>query len=180
MSNKRTQPEAFFDSVVDNAIDFLRQSLDELENKPKYSVIHFCASIELFLKARLMLEHWSLISEEPQRANITKFRTGNFRSVGIDETIARIQNIANIRIPHEAYVSFSELREHRNKMVHFFHPDYVEREASSSLNVKREKRLYPAICTVHTASCVKFDLTRSYGELSPLRTSPLSRKHIAL
>jgi hypothetical protein len=126
MSNNRTQPEDFFDSVVDNAIDFLRQALDELETKPKYSVIHFCASIELFLKARLMLEHWSLISEEPQKANVTKFQTGNFRSVGIDETIIRIQNIANIRIPREAQLSFSELREHRNKMVHFFHPDYVD------------------------------------------------------
>lgn len=126
MSNNRTQPEDFFDSVVDNAIDFLRQALDELETKPKYSIIHFCASIELFLKARLMLEHWSLISEEPQKANIIKFRTGNFRSVGIDETIIRIQNIANIRIPREAQLSFSELREHRNKMVHFFHPDYVD------------------------------------------------------
>jgi hypothetical protein len=67
ISDNRTQPEDFFDSVVDNAIDFLRQALDELETKPKYSVIHFCASIELFLKARLMLEHWSLISEEPQK-----------------------------------------------------------------------------------------------------------------
>ena len=119
------QTEAMFQQVVDNAVDFLEHSLAELEEAPKYSVIHFCSAIELFLKAKLMLEHWSLIDEEPKRANLSKFRAGIFKSVSIDETIERLENIANVRIQKEGQRSFSHIREHRNKMVHFFHPDYA-------------------------------------------------------
>src|SRR5713226_3157429 len=90
MTKKRPQSEQMFDSLVANAIDFLRHSIDELEKKPKYSVIHFCAAIEIFLKAKLMREHWSLIDEEPQKANITRFLNGDFKSVGIDATINRL------------------------------------------------------------------------------------------
>jgi hypothetical protein len=59
--------KAMFNSVVENALDFLKQSILELKKSPKYSVIHFCAAIELFLKARLMLEHWTLIVGAPER-----------------------------------------------------------------------------------------------------------------
>ncbi len=123
-SETRTSDQ-MFDSVVANAIDFLTHSVDELETKPKYSVINFCAAIELFLKAKLMLEHWSLVTEEPNKANTSQFQAGDFKSVGIDETLRRLQNISNVRIPREAHRIFSQLREHRSKMVHFFHPDYV-------------------------------------------------------
>lgn len=123
MTNKRRD---MFGPVADNAIDFLAHSLGELEKAPKYSVIHFCSAIELFLKAKLMLEHWSLIDQEPKSANLSKFLAGIFRSVSIDETIDRLESIANIRISKEAQRSFSEIRTHRNKMVHFFHEDYAE------------------------------------------------------
>ena len=56
-----SQPNELFVSLVRNAIDFLKKSVDELEGSPKYSVIHFCSAIELFLKARLLVEHWTLI-----------------------------------------------------------------------------------------------------------------------
>ena len=42
---KRKQTSAstsLFDSLVQNAIDFLRQSASDLKQRPKYSVIHFC------------------------------------------------------------------------------------------------------------------------------------------
>lgn len=32
--------------------------MKELENQPKYAVIDFCTALELFLKARLLKEHW--------------------------------------------------------------------------------------------------------------------------
>ncbi|MBN1293095.1 MAG: hypothetical protein JXB48_14745, partial [Candidatus Latescibacteria bacterium] len=47
--------------LIENAFDFFERSLDEFEDNPKYSVIHFYAAVELFLKARLMAEHWSLV-----------------------------------------------------------------------------------------------------------------------
>ena len=132
MSSEQRQLE-LFGSLVTNAIDFLTHSLDELATGPKYSVIHFCAAIELFLKAKLLLEHWSLVIEEPNKANISRFQAGDFRSVGIGETVRRLENISNVRIPKEAQRSFYELREHRNKMVHFFHPDYVNEPAEQTI-----------------------------------------------
>ena len=43
--------------LVENAMDFLHRSIDEFSEHPKFSVIHFHAAVELFLKARLMAEH---------------------------------------------------------------------------------------------------------------------------
>jgi hypothetical protein len=121
-----TEANKMFEAVADNAVDFLAQSLRELEKAPKYSVIHFCAAVELFLKARLMLEHWALIDEDPKSANRAQFLSGVSKSVAMEGTIERLQNIATIRIAAEAQRSFAEVRKHRNKMVHFFHPEYAE------------------------------------------------------
>ena len=47
-----------FNSLAKNAFDFLKQAIEEFDKSPKYSVIHFCAAVEMILKARLMTEHW--------------------------------------------------------------------------------------------------------------------------
>ena len=53
--------EEIFDSVVRNAIDFITTAIIELKEKPKYSVINFYTALELFFKARVLKEHWTLI-----------------------------------------------------------------------------------------------------------------------
>ena len=45
-----------FDSLTRNAFDFLERGIAEFDKTPKYSVIHFCAAVEMLLKARLMKE----------------------------------------------------------------------------------------------------------------------------
>lgn len=116
-----------FNSLVSNAIDFLKHSVDELERSPKYSVISFCSAIEIFLKARLLLEHWTLVVEDAGKANIDQFQSGESKTVGMEETISRLQNTAKVAIPQEALDSFDQLRRHRNKLVHFFHSAYVSK-----------------------------------------------------
>ena len=120
-----TTSQQLFDSLTKNAIDFLNQSIADLETNPKYSVINFCASVELFLKARLMLEHWTLIYDEPKEANKTKFLDGDFKSVSINVAIQRLKKISHVYISKNAETSFDQLREHRNKLIHFFHSDYI-------------------------------------------------------
>ena len=122
-----------FDSVVRNAIDFLKKSIDEIEDSPKYSVINFCSAIELFLKARLLTEHWSLIVAKPESANLSRFRAGDFVSVSAEEAIQRLRNIADIVISREEESAFKEVRDHRNKLVHFFHPKYVDSRSAPTL-----------------------------------------------
>lgn len=121
-----TPPQNLFNSLTNNAIDFLQQSIEELKSNPKYSVINFYASIELFLKARLLLEHWALIFDDPKKANFTKFHSGDFKSVNFSQSIMRLENIAKVNIGSLAFNSFDSIREHRNRLIHFFHPEYTK------------------------------------------------------
>lgn len=112
-----------FESLARNAFDFLERGIGEFDDAPKYSVIHFCAAVEMLLKARLMKEHWSLIVSKPEQANLAKFTAGDFVSVTMDEARARIRDIAGEDIADDAFNSFRTLANHRNKMIHFFHAD---------------------------------------------------------
>lgn len=138
-SRKVRTSEEFFDSLVENAIDFLKRSVSEIKKSPKYSVIDFCAALEIFLKARLMVEHWSIIVLRPEIANLSTFKNGDFQSVSMDEAIRRLENICNESISKEAKDSFEAVRKHRNKLVHFFHPDYIKASKKTIEKIVAEK-----------------------------------------
>jgi hypothetical protein len=112
--------DQIFDSLIRNALDFLDQAIRDFDRAPKYSVIHFCAAVEMLLKARLMREHWSLVVSKKENANLHKFIRGDFISVTLDESRSRLHDIVGQVISDEAFKSFSDLSKHRNKMIHFF------------------------------------------------------------
>lgn len=111
------------DDLVENAVDFLRQSISDLTLKPKYSVIHFYAAVELFVKARLMAEHWSLVvsPKTDTNTNWKKFSSGDFISVTLSEAEKRLKNVVGSPLPLDHCKSFSGVAQHRNRIVHFFH-----------------------------------------------------------
>lgn len=113
--------DEIFDSLARNAFDFLERGIEEFDKAPKYSVIHFCAAVEMLLKARLMKEHWALIVSRPEQANLAKFIAGDFISVTLEDARSRIRDVAGEDIGDAAYATFRALANHRNKMVHFFH-----------------------------------------------------------
>src|SRR5258706_1709833 len=117
---------ALFKSVIDNAFDFLNRSISELETQPKYSIINFWTSIELFFKGRLLEEHWSLVFETVSIADPEALKTGGFRSTKLDETLSRLKSITALRINKDAENTFTNLRNRRNQGVHFFHAVYVK------------------------------------------------------
>ena len=127
MTRKRDpiSQKLIFQSVVQNAIDFFQKSIAELRKNPKYSVINFCSAIELFLKARLMLEHWSLIITKPEQANFQKFMIGDFQAVSMDGALERLENVGGQAINKDERKCFDQIREHRNKLVHFYHSKYI-------------------------------------------------------
>ena len=114
-----------FDSVVLNAIDFLKTSLDELETRPKYSIINFYSAVELFFKARLFKEHWSLVVTKPEKANLTSFEKGDFKSVSLLEANQRLISICSDGVGKTELDNFNSLREHRNMLVHFYNEIYA-------------------------------------------------------
>lgn len=117
-----------FNCLVDNALNFLDQSIIELENKPKFSVIHFHAAIELFLKARLMAEHWSLVISSKKEADWIAFKKGDFVSVSLEESVRKLDKIVQSSINVKALDIFRKITSHRNQMVHFYHASETTEE----------------------------------------------------
>ena len=59
-ATKKTETASDFENLVRNGIDFLEKAMLQLENEPKYSVINFYTAVEIFLKAPLVHDHWTL------------------------------------------------------------------------------------------------------------------------
>lgn len=111
--------EQMLKRLVENGLDFLKKAADDIEKHPKYSIIHFYTALELFLKARLMKEHWSLVViKEPHLGN---FMSGDFQSVSLDSARDRLEKVLDSGLSKQEYEEFNAIRKHRNKMVHFFH-----------------------------------------------------------
>lgn len=124
-------PDKLFDQLVQNAIDFIEKSSSQLDTAPKYAVINFCSAVELFLKAMLLSEHWSLIitdidkGKKNKKINFEQFKAGNFQSVNHKTAIERLRNIVGVKITPNEEEAFIKVQQHRNKLVHFFHPEYT-------------------------------------------------------
>jgi hypothetical protein len=110
-----------FSQLVSNALNFLDHSIAELKESPKYSVIHFHAAVELFVKARLMREHWSLVVAKNKEPDWDRFVLGDFQSVSLDEAELRLQKVVKSGLTKKEFNAFKEVTKHRNKFVHFFH-----------------------------------------------------------
>jgi hypothetical protein len=154
---RRTDSSKMFDCLVRNALDFLQRSAEELETAPNHSSIDFCTAIELFLKARLLSEHWTLVYDDLKRAistnkaSLMKFSDGDFVSVGMKDAIARLRELVNLSISKEAGETFVCISQHRNKLIHFFHPSFSQRpDATAIASVVAEQcrgwyHLYPLL-----------------------------------
>jgi hypothetical protein len=110
-----------FNRLVENGFDFLSKSVSEIKDSPKYSIIHFYAAVELFLKARLLKEHWTLAISKKCDPDWSKFIGGDFQSVTLDEAALKLDKIVKSGLSKPIHASFRLIGNHRNKMVHFFH-----------------------------------------------------------
>lgn len=126
--------------LVDNAFDFLSRSIDELGDQPKYSVIHFHAAIELFLKARLLSEHWSLVVSKNHEPDWDRLVSGDFRSVTLDEAASRLAKVVRSGLSPQELKAFSDVTKHRNRMLHFFHElDDIEKNRNLVRGIAKQQ-----------------------------------------
>lgn len=130
-----------FSRLVDNGFDFLSKAISELKEQPKYSIIHFHAAVELFVKARLMHEHWSLVVTKRQEPEWEKFVNGDFQSVSLDEAASRLRKIVRSGLSKADLESFKEIANHRNKLVHFFHEAHTDNESNKLKRVILKQQL---------------------------------------
>lgn len=84
-------------------------------------VIHFYTAVELFLKARLLAEHWSLVVAKRQDPDLTRFELGDFQSVTLDEAADKLDKVLQSPLSSAELSQFRNMAKHRNRMVHFFH-----------------------------------------------------------
>lgn len=121
--------EEIFERVVENAFDFFDKSLKEFEGKHyKYSIIHFCAAVELFLKARLLCEHWTLVMSRQKEPDLDEFLSGDARSATIEEIKLRLRLVAKDGLSAQTSVIFGSLAKHRNRIIHLCHPDLLKED----------------------------------------------------
>lgn len=127
-----------FDLLVKNAFDFLNKGISDFDSAPKYSVINFSTAIELFLKARLIKEHWSLVVSKPEKADKNQFVEGEFSSVNLLQAKGRLQTIAGINMHEVSFSAFRQLANHRNKLIHFYHVGLESDENIKELIVREQ------------------------------------------
>jgi hypothetical protein len=125
--------EDMLERLVENGFDFLNKAIEDLQEHPKFSVIHFHAAVELFLKARLMEEHWSLVISQRQDPDWNKFISGNFQSVSLDGAADRLEKVVRSGLSKSELKSFRDITKHRNKVVHFFHEAHSSEENSEQV-----------------------------------------------
>lgn len=132
--------ETLFNRLVENALDFLARSIEEFESRPKYSVIHFHAAVELFLKARLMSDHWTLVVSRTQEPDWERFVAGDFISVSLDEAASKLDKAVQSGLTRQELRTFKDVTKHRNKMVHFFHEaHHAEQDEERVQEIVREQ-----------------------------------------
>ena len=122
------EKEEILERLVENGLDFLNKAVDELDVHPKFSIIHFYSAVELFLKARLMEEHWSLVIAKRKEPEWKKFISGDFESVSLDDAAMRLDKIVRSQLTPMELKSFRNIKNHRNKVVHFFHEAHSDEE----------------------------------------------------
>lgn len=115
-------------ALIDNGLDFLDKAMEELEaSKPKFSVVSFWTAVEILLKVPLVHEHWTLACTGKKIVR-SKYLAGDFQSVTYDEACARLGDILEKPLPKATMDVFDKVRQHRNRVVHFYHPSFTDAE----------------------------------------------------
>ena len=118
------------ETMLENGLNFILDAIEQLieaerdgcenrERKIKYSLLHLSSGIELVLKSRLNIEHWTYIFADMNKANKKALEDGSFRSVDSIQAVERLEKMCGVNIEEKDKKSFKELREFRNQTEHF-------------------------------------------------------------
>lgn len=110
---------------IANGLDYLLSATEHLgadrvsERALKYAILHLAAGAEVLLKARLQLEHWSLIFKDPGQATRKALESGTLTSCTPSETVQRLRDIAGVFISDKDTKTLTQLAQHRNALQHY-------------------------------------------------------------
>ena len=153
-------------NLLENALDFVlsagERAVRDTPRDWKYSILDLANGVELLVKARLEMEHWTLLFANPDQANLTKLQRGDFTSVNFEVACLRLGNIIGIKIEEPARKHLVDLRKLRNQITHY----------STELDSERAKSL--------VAKCLSFCITFCQQENMEVSQSQLGNLHQAL
>lgn len=113
--------------LYDNARAFIESAVEYARlNRPEqwtFAIVHLTTSLELILKARLALEDPQHLARDAKTVITEKqFDEGEFFSVGIDESIERLDRICKISLTKRQRTAIKTLQNLRNRTVHYINP----------------------------------------------------------
>lgn len=111
-------------TLLANGLDFIWSAVENLgtassKRELKYAVLHLCSGIELVLKERLRLEYWSLVFQDPSKADRRQYEAGRFFSVKFKDCIDRLRDDCGVDISDQERQELLSFRDKRNRMEHF-------------------------------------------------------------
>lgn len=121
------------EALLNNGLDFLDKARNELETgQAKFSVVSFWTAVEILLKVPLVHEHWTLVCSGKKIVR-QKYLAGDFQSVTYDETCARLGEVLEKPLPKDTMAFFDKVRQHRNRVVHFYHSAFNDEDQQKIL-----------------------------------------------
>lgn len=105
-------------SLYDNGIDFIKQSLEDFdEKKYKYSIIHYSNGVEVLLKAAIAKKEWQKIFTKPLQS-IKQAGNKGVKTISIQKCLSLARQEFGILNPKDL-VHLKDLASERNSATHF-------------------------------------------------------------
>jgi hypothetical protein len=117
--------------LLENGLDYMEEAVERLSGAPtsrdlKYALLHLAAAIEVLLKMRLTVEHWSLVFDKADLVSRDRYDSGDFVSVGSTEAIRRLRQVIGITISKRDEQRVMTIVKNRNRLQHFGLVDSAE------------------------------------------------------
>ena len=127
-------------SLLENGLDFILRALEYLEGGHsdrdiKYATLHLSSGIELIFKERMRRENWELLFHYSNQINRDIYESGDFRSIGIKTSLARLEEHCDVEFEEEDKILISNFRSRRNKIEHLRVSDTYEAMVSAMVKL---------------------------------------------
>jgi hypothetical protein len=110
-------------SLLSNAQDFILSAIEQANstasNNWKYAILNLATGIELVLKARVALEHWTLLFDKVDNTSIEKLKSGDFNSATFAQVINRLEKICKVYLCKSLKDNFENTRSIRKPYFPF-------------------------------------------------------------
>lgn len=138
-------------ALISNSVRYLDRGLHGFQvGELGFAITDTFFGIEIILKALVFDGRWEFIFDEPGEADLARLKAGNCRTIGLEQAEKRLATLISKPLPRSC-AHFKTLRNHRNKLVHFFHPGLVKdkekvliaRDLANAWGALREIRALP-------------------------------------